>query len=317
ARMLLVFIPAEKPKGGRKFFFGGGNKNDDDSSTKDQAVIESLLSAKVVKAANKQARKKGLETGSFAIWGAKAGSGEANSVIKQLKLQPSKGDKRPTLCAVFPSYVSGKDGGGMPKLVPKLLSQHANPPTEPEKMADWMKTLRKKHSQYYQALQKQYQEMEYYKERVEGYAESVKSDTDRKVQEAKEKAEQKAKAEAEARRQAELEERRKELEDSLPEDIKSGPDAKKVSLRFADGRSGQRGFSSDQPVGTLFNWVDALFEMEREKVVLTSMNGKLTFSWDEESNDTTLDDAGLGKMTAFRVSEKSQDDEDEASEETS
>jgi hypothetical protein len=106
ARMLLIYIPAEKPKGGRKFFFGGNNKSDDDSASKDQAVIESLLSAKVVKAANKKARKKGLDTGSFAVWGAKAGSSEANSVIKQLKLQPSKGEKRPTLCAIYPSYVS-------------------------------------------------------------------------------------------------------------------------------------------------------------------------------------------------------------------
>ena len=204
----------------------------------------------------------------------------------------------------------GKNDGGLPRLVPKLLSQHANPPTEPEKMADWMKTLRKKHSQYYQALQKQYQEMEYYKERTEGFSESVKSDKERQAQEAKEKAEQKAKEEAEAKRQAELAERRKELLESLPEDVKSGSNVKKISLRFADGRSGQRGFSPDQPLSMLFNWVDALFEMEREKVMLTSMNGKLTFSWDEETNDTKLEDAGLGKMTAFRVSEKAEDEEE-------
>jgi hypothetical protein len=201
-------------------------------------------------------------------------------------------------------------------MVPKLLSQHANPPTEPEKMADWMNTLRKKHGQYYQALQKQYQEMEYYKERVEGYADSVKSDTDRKIQEAKEKAEQKAKEEAEAERQSELEERRKELQESLPDDVKSGSDVKKIALRFADGRSGQRGFTPDQPLSVLFNWVDALFEMERETVVLTTLNGKSTFAWDEETNDTTLEDAGLGKMTAFRVSQKTEKEE-ETSEDSS
>jgi UBX domain len=176
-------------------------------------------------------------------------------------------------------------------------------------MATWMNTIRKRNAQYYVALQKDAKELEIYKERTEGYTESVKSDTERKIEEAKLKAEQKAKEEAEAKRQKEIRDRRKELKKSLPEDVKTGADVKKVSLRFADGRSGQRGFSSDQPLSVLFNWVDAMFEMERETVVLTTLNGKMTFSWDEETvNETTLEEAGLGKMTAFRVSVKTEED---------
>ncbi len=99
--------------------------------------------------------------------------------------------------------------------------------------------------------------------------------------------------------------RREELKESLPEDLKEGGNIKKVSLRFPDGRSGQRGFSSDQSLSVLFNWVDAFYEIERETVILTTLNGKTTFSWDTESvNETTLEDAGLGKMTAFRVTVK-------------
>lgn len=169
-----------------------------------------------------------------------------------------------------------------------------------------MNTLRKRHSNYYQALQNDAKELKFFKERTEGYVESSKSDKERKIQEAKEKAEQKAKEEAAAKRQKELEKRRAELKKELPDD-NTGSDVKKVSLRFADGRSGQRGFASDQPLSILFNWVDAMYEIERETVILTTLNGKMTFSWDDANNDTTLENAGLGKMTAFRVSEKKDD----------
>jgi len=89
----------------------------------------------------------------------------------------------------------------------------------------------------------------------------------------------------------------------LPEDVKKGNDVRKIALRFSDGRSGQRGFASDQPLSVVFDWVDAMFEIEREIVVLTTLNGKQTFSWndDETKSGKTLEDAGLNKMTAFRV----------------
>ena len=163
-------------------------------------------------------------------------------------------------------------------------------------------------------MQTELKELQLYQERKEGYIDSVQSDNERKLKEAQEEAERKAKEIKEAARQAEIDARRQELQQALPEDVKTGGDnVKKIALRFPDGRSGQRGFESDQPLSVVFNWVDAMFEIERETVVLTTLNGKQIFSWnnnsgsdDEEQvdvNTTTLEDAGLTKMTAFRVSE--------------
>lgn len=103
ARMLLVFIPSERPEGERGFF---GRKGNAESEEMDRVAIESLLSAEVAKAANKKARKKAPEFGSFAIWGGKAGSREASSAIKQLKVKESKGEKRPVMCVVYPAVAS-------------------------------------------------------------------------------------------------------------------------------------------------------------------------------------------------------------------
>ena len=170
-------------------------------------------------------------------------------------------------------------------------------------MASWMNALRKRHGKQYQSMQTMYKENQYALERRDGYIDSVQSDTERKLKEAKEEAERKKKEVKEAARQAGIDARRQELKDSLPEDLTSGDNVKKIKLTFADGRSGLRGFASDQPLSVVFNWVDAMFETEREKVVLTTLNGKQTFSWNEEDiEEITLEDSGLKKMTAFRVS---------------
>lgn len=166
-----------------------------------------------------------------------------------------------------------------------------------------MNALRKRHGKQYISMQTDLKEMKLYQERKEGYIDSVQSDNERKAKEAKEEAERKAQEVKEAARQAEIDARRMELQQSLPEDLKKGNNVKKIALRFADGRSGQRGFASDQPLSVVFDWVDAMFEIERETVVLTTLNGKQTFSWDDDEtkNGKTLEDAGLNKMTAFRV----------------
>jgi hypothetical protein len=183
-------------------------------------------------------------------------------------------------------------------------------------MASWMNALRKRHGKTYQSMQTIYKENQYALERRDGYIDSVQSDNERKLKEAKEEAERKKKEVEEAARQAGIDARRQELKDSLPEDLTSGDNVKKIKLTFADGRSGQRGFASDQPLSVVFNWVDAMFETEREKIFLTTLNGKQTFSWNEEDLDkTTLEDSGLKKMTAFRVSEATETNENESKDE--
>lgn len=144
-------------------------------------------------------------------------------------------------------------------------------------------------------------ELQYFKERKEGYTESKKSDKEREKREKEEEEKRLAAEKAEQERLEELEKRRKGLKEALPEEPK-GKDTKKVALRFADGRSGQRRFSPEQPLTDIFNWVDAMYEVERENVILTTMNGKETFEWEEIGK--TLEEAGLGKNTGFRVSIK-------------
>lgn len=190
--------------------------------------------------------------------------------------------------------------------MPKVLAQHhCNPPMKAESMASWMNTLRKRHGKQYESMQTDLKELKLYQERKEGYIDSVQSDKERKKKEAQEEAERKAAEEKEAARKAEICARRQELQEGLPEDVKKGNNVKKIALRFSDGRSAQRGFASDQPLQVVFNWVDAMFEIERETVVLTTLNGKQTFSWesDETKGNQTLEDAGLKKNTAFRVTE--------------
>eukprot|EP00536_Pseudo-nitzschia_multiseries_P016093 jgi/Psemu1/220138/e_gw1.1019.2.1 len=306
ARMLLVFIPSEKPKGeqqGVLSFFGGGNKGTAESEENTKVAIESLLSKEVAKASNRKARKKqaGDDFGSFAIWGAKAGSSEAAAAIKRLKVKETtaKGEKRPILCVVYPAS----------SIAPKVLAQHhCNPPLKSESMASWMNALRKRHGKQYEVMQTEWKELQLYKERQEGYIDSVQSDNERKLREAKEAAEQKAREVKEAARQAEIDARRQELRQSLPEDVKGGNNVKKIALRFPDGRSGQRGFAADEPLTVLFNWVDAMFEIERETVVLTTLNGKQTFEWEGDESTTTLEDAGLNRMTALRVSQATKEE---------
>jgi Skp family chaperone for outer membrane proteins len=191
------------------------------------------------------------------------------------------------------------------KITAKVLAQHhCSPPPASSLMALWLNALRKRHATQYNSMQTEMKEIQYSKEREGGYRESVDNDMKRKEREAKEEAERLIKEEAEIERMVAIQKRREELKSSLPPEDKSGK-AKTVALRFPDGRSGQRKFAPDTPLSTVFDWVDAMFEIEREKLVLTTLNGKQEFSWDDEDGKTkTLEQAGLGRKTGLRVTEK-------------
>ena len=288
ARLLVAFIPASRPPATGK-------------TSPDQIAIRSLLSTEVSKVAEKRSRKS-ADTGSFVLWGATAGSPEAATAVKRLKAQQPKGTHRPTLVVAYPAQVVSPSG--VLKIVPKILAQHhCSPPPSPDAMSSWLVALRKRHSKQFAAMLHDLKEAQLYRERQEGYKSSIQDDLNRKAEEEKTEAERVAKEEAEKDRIATIEERRVMLSESLPEEAdRNAPETITIALRFADGRAGQRRFKDSTLLTTIFNWVDAMYRLEREKISLTTMNGQKSFSW-ENAGTTTLKGAGLGRMTGLRVME--------------
>jgi Skp family chaperone for outer membrane proteins len=289
ARLLVTFIPAKGPQSKSK-------------DTSDNTAIHSLLSSEVSQVIDKRSRKNAV-TGSFYIWAAKAGSPDAVLASKRLKIKAVKGKQKPTLAVAYPAIAMGPSG--IPKIVPKVLAQHhCSPPPSPEAMSAWLTTLRKRHSKQYAAMLHDLKEAQLLRERQQGYKSSILSDKQRQEEEERLEAERLANEQAEQERVIAIEKRRKELRISLPEEIDadSSTTAILIAVRFADGRKGQRRFESSTPLSTVFNWIDAYFEMERERVILTTMNGKQSFSWDEDESSTLVGE-GFRRNAAFRVIE--------------
>lgn len=285
-RLLVALIPSHAPRKGHAM---------------DATAIESFLSQEVTAVADRKA-KKNATTASFLLWSTKAASSDAALAVKRLKVQTtnSKGKKRPILLVIYPHQVM--DSSGRVKMIPRLLAQHhCSPPPSVETMAAWLNALRKRHAKQYTSMQTELRELELHKERREGYKASVETDVENKLKEKREAAERQAREEAEQQRAQEIIVRREELREGLPEEpSKQDSDALTIALRLADGRSAQRRFASGTSLETVFGWVDVVFEIERESVTLTTMNGRLSFTWDDDC-DTTLEDSGLPKMAGLRV----------------
>ena len=126
--------------------------------------------------------------------------------------------------------------------------------------------------------------------------------------------------EAELKRLEEIQRRRLVLLENLPEEPQDG-EAITIALRFGDNVSScdleastQRKFRMEESVNTVFNWMDAVHGLERERMTLSTMNGSKSFVYVNEDKEVvdddevgerslSLEEAGLGKMTALRVSE--------------
>ena len=214
-----------------------------------------------------------------------------------------------------PCFIQVTDGSGRPKLAPKLLAQHhCNPPPSPTAMAAWLKALRKRHSKQIKLMKHEIKEQELFIERQEEYKCSAKEDKEREQKEAQLEAERKAKAKAEKERLIALEERRQEFFASLPDEpVQGSTNVITIALRFADGRNARRRFDYSTNMEMIFNWIDVEFKIERENVILTTMNGNQTF-YLEDFRDVSLKETGLGKMTGLRVSERELDATDDDSE---
>jgi hypothetical protein len=300
ARLLVVLIPASKP--GK-------------AKAPDEEALKAFLSAEVATVAEKKARKKNSDpSGSFVLWSAKAGSAEAVAALKRLKASQtnSKGQKRPVLLVAYPQQLVDR---GVARMVPRLLAQHhCTPPPSPELMAAWLNALRKRHAKQYAAMQLDLREQQLHKDRQLGYKGSIQSDLERQERERHEQIKKMEEETAALERQKAILERRQSLQESLPEEPPaSRSNVITVALRFADGRSSQRRFDSDTKLSALFDWVDALFGIERELVTLTTLNGQKSFDWDEDdNNELTLTEAGFGRMTGLRVRERKADTQNAA-----
>lgn len=214
---------------------------------------------------------------------------------------------------------------------PRTLAQHhcSPPPNTSEKLIEWTNTIRKRHLKYFAKLQFDRKELELYKERSRGYKDSVLGDKVREEKEAEEMRLKEEEMERERDRLRKLEERREMLLEELADEPEVGEDGViTIALRFTDGGA-NKGSSSDRrrfiasetTMNNVFNWIDAKFGIERERLELSTMNGQKTFRYnaeeEEDDEDETLEEIGLGKMTALRVTEISLDEgeEDEEGEE--
>ena len=299
ARLLVAYVPARK--GGRA------------AKAKNSVAEASLQSSEVRTAADRRARKKekgGAEGhhGSYVLWsGSEGGAAESAAALKRLRAKPPRGGG-PVLLVAYAAQVLGS--GGRPKLVPKILAQHhCNPPPGPEAMAAWLNALRKRHAKEYAGMQHQIREEALAEERAHGYGKSRKDDAEREEREVREAEEAAAREEAEKLRAEEMERRREELLGALPEEPPAGgPEVVTIALRFADGRTGQRRFDNSVGIDVVFNWVDAVYGIEREKIELSTMNGQKRFTYMEDgAENRALKDVGLGKMTGLRVVEIEED----------
>jgi len=303
---------------------GGGKRNDD------AIAIPNLLSPDAVKVMNRKplGKKQSGDTASYYVWiSSEENNRDAEGAMKRLGLKPptsqkkkssKKGEAAPILAIVHPS--SAVDSSGKLRVVPKVLAQHHchPPPSSPETLIAWMTSIRKRHLREYARLQHVRKEMELSRERSEGYVSSMKEDKAREEKEERELQLKRQEEERESKRKEELEERRKALLESLPEEPEAGTTegVMTIALRFGDGKRDQRRFvAGESSVNDVFNWIDAVHGLEREKVELSTMNGAKKFVYVEESedddddeegggnDDVMLEDAGFGKMTALRVAE--------------
>ena len=167
--------------------------------------------------------------------------------------------------------------------------------------------------------------MELLKERNAGYVTSINEDKEREQKEEMEKQRRKDEEIKEQERLQSIIVRREELLASMVDEPPMGSEGLvTIALRFTDGTTRdrttlQRRFDSKSTTtNDVCNWIDAVHGIERERLELSTMNGSKKFVYvdeDGEEKNVTLEEAGLGKMTALRVSEIVVNDDDNAEEE--
>ena len=185
-------------------------------------------------------------------------------------------------------------------------------------MVAWLNALRKRHVKQYASMQLELKEVALMKERTEGYTSSIQSDVQREQKEEEERQEEIKQQQLAQEHMEKIQQRREQLKESLPVEP-TGTNVITIALRFmmtpTTSTTTKRKFDKEiHTLGDIFNWIDAMFEIERETISLSTMNNSRSFTY-EEHEQMTLQDAGFSKMTALRVSElvveENDDDDDE------
>ncbi|KAL7489284.1 hypothetical protein ACHAW6_014859 [Cyclotella cf. meneghiniana] len=320
-----------------------------ESLPQNKILIPSFLDAQFDKlCTRKPLGKKNLQdTGSFYVWicTEKAVGDEAK---KRIKIKPlssnsssssNKNKKKqkntaPILTIIHPATTI--DSSNRLKVSPRILVQHHcnPPPASLDTLIAWVTSVRKRHLREYAKLQHDRKEILLMKERSEGYMRSIEEDAIRQKKEEEELQRKREEEEKIQRRIGKMEQRRLELFQSLPEEPENGEGVMTVALRFQSVPSNataatQRRFLKNDTINDVFNWIDATHGLERETIILSTMNGSRSFRYvedkgekddqeEEEESDgngdmiqgenMTLEEAGLGRMTALRVTKIAAED---------
>ena len=283
--------------------------------------------------------------------------GNSSKEKKKKSKSSSSSSTAPILTIIYPATTFDPRSSTI-KVSPKVLAQHHchPPPSTSETLLSWMSTIRKRHLRNYAKLQHDRRELQLLQERTRGYVSSMKEDATRDEEDEVERQKKKEIEEKEEERIQYILERRTRLLESLvdePPIIGSssslssnhdGADVITIALRFVNGSNNvnrdtttlkRRFLSKETSMNDVFNWIDAVHGLEREKIELCTMNGAKKFVYvndDDDDNDdaveesgennVTLEEAGLGKMTALRVleildgTEEEEDDESDGDDES-
>ena len=186
--------------------------------------------------------------------------------------------------------------------------------------------MRSRHLREYARLRHARTESRLMKERAEGYASSVQDDAMREAGERARREEEERERERERLRIGRLEDRRAGLLAGLADEPPAGAAAGgtvTIALRFATTGGGspptppggnvarRRFVAREATVNDVFDWIDAKFGYERERLVLTTMNGSRRFVYVDVDDDNVVDDIEDGGDDDDEDEEEEDEDDEE------
>ena len=200
-----------------------------------------------------------------------------------------------TLLVVAP--VRSKRTGGVGA---RLLSQHhCEPGPGEEEMGRWLKALAKRYKKVLGKVRKEAKEMEYKRERDEGFVRSEEEGKRAAAEERRRRREEEEEQAETMRREADLAERRATLLASMKDEPSGGGVAVSASL---GERRERRRFEEGQPACDAWSWADCVFGEPREDLVFRTVDGRREWTWKAvEGGKVEIGELGWAKMQGLRV----------------